>query len=266
MKLFLFFCLMCTVLGASAQDPNAYLSAFDSKVYSLKTKGIKDFSVDLESSKLLRQVNDQMVFGKVESLVFRTYWTSNPERLAVEVLGLPEGFVEVKEELKVAVLSMMDGLLPIPVMNRFTGFKISSTSTPRNYIAKDQSGMAAIPSYNIFFDDQDRLKTIEGNRPVGTFKITYDFEKKSFSDGKWVLQSQTTETSESGQSMTTKKKFDYGDASGIKVLSELEVSIEQRWNNPKLKPLVDKEVIKFKNYKIDAGEALKYFLGEATQK
>ena len=41
-----------------------------------------------------------MIFGKVNEVIFRTYWTANPERVAIEVIGLPEGFKEIKEELK----------------------------------------------------------------------------------------------------------------------------------------------------------------------
>jgi predicted HAD superfamily phosphohydrolase YqeG len=53
-------------LGAIAQEPSTYLKIFDSKVYSLKTKGVKDFVVDLENTRLTKQINDQQSFGKIE--------------------------------------------------------------------------------------------------------------------------------------------------------------------------------------------------------
>src|SRR5665647_1584773 len=131
-------------LSLSAMDPTTYLNLVDNKVYSLKSKGVKDFVVDVQSSRLLKQVNDQMVFGKIPSLVFRTYWTGNPERLAIEVIGLPEGFKEIKEELKASVLSLLDSLIPLPTASRFAGYKISEGKNAKELIATDTTGIAPV--------------------------------------------------------------------------------------------------------------------------
>src|SRR4051812_30662915 len=95
----LFGLLLFTTLSY-AQDPMAYIKNFESKVYSLKNKGVKDFVVDIENPQLTKQLNDQQVFGKLKEVYFRLYWTAEPMRLNMDVMGLPEGFVEVKEELK----------------------------------------------------------------------------------------------------------------------------------------------------------------------
>ena len=52
-------------LNALAKDPLMYLTSFDSKIYSLKTKGIKEFVVDIENPKITKQINDQIIFGNV---------------------------------------------------------------------------------------------------------------------------------------------------------------------------------------------------------
>ncbi len=259
--LFLFMSLFS--LAAFAQDPLVQLSNFDQKVYSLKTKGVKDFVVDLESSKLTKQLNEQMIFGQIKELIFRVYWTANPERVAIEIIGLPEGFKEIKEELKLNITSMLENLIPLPIEKKFVGYTITKGKQSGEYFAKDQTGVAPIPGYILKFDQQNRLVEIEGKKPVGSFQITPNYTKEPFTDGKWVLKSQVTNSSESGQEFISKKDLFYTSHQGIGVLSQVKITTQQKWNAPDTKPLTIEETMNFKNYKIDSGEGLKYFLGES---
>lgn len=255
-----FLFLLLISLSAMAQDPNAYLKNFETKIYSLKTKGIQDFSVDIESSKLTKQLNDQQQFGKIEELIFRTYWTANPERLAIEVIGLPEGFKEIKEELKMSILGLMDNILPQTFAQRFVGYKFISSKKPKEILAQDTTGVAPVPSFVIKFDEQDKLIEVVGNRPVGSMSVKPVYNKETFADGKFVLISQTTTTVENGQTITIEKELEYGKSNGIGVLTELSVKTTQKADDAK--PFSVSEGLTFKNYKINEGVALKYFLGE----
>lgn len=256
--LFFSFFVMASAL---AQDPATYLKNFDSKIYSLKTKGVKEFVVDIESSKLTKQMNDQQMFGKVEELIFRTYWTAEPERLAIEIIGLPDGFKEVKDELKVSMLQLMDNLLPQTTAQRFPGYKFTQPRA-REILAQDTSGIAPIPSFTLRFDTQDRLTEVIGNKPIGTLVIKPVYEKQSFSEGKWVLMSQTTTSSESGQTLDVLKELSYGKHQGISVLSEVTVTTEHKGSGKNARAIKNSESVEFKNYKINEGAALKYFLAE----
>ena len=263
MKFVVAFFLVLMSISCFAQDPNAYLKNFDNKIYSLKSKGVKDFVVDIESSKLTKQINDQQLFGKVEELLFRIYWTATPERLAIEVIGLPEGFKEVKEELKASIYGLLDNLIPQTSEQRFSGYKFSQGRKSREIVAKDSSGIAPVPSFSLKFDEQERLVEVVGNKPVGTFVVTPVYKKEPFSDGKWVLVSQTTLSSENGQSMTVKKELSYGKSQGVAVVSDVSISTEYKAVSANAKTVKFSENIEFKNYKINEGSALKYFLGEA---
>lgn len=262
----LFICLLISLShGAIAQDPTAYLNNFDQKVYSLKTKGVKDFAVDLENSKLTKQLNDQLIFGKVSKVVFKLYWTANPERLDVVVQGLPDGFIEAKEDLKIRVMALLENLIPLPMVKKFSQFKISAGPKPKEILMQDNSGLAPIPSYVLKFDATDKLTEVVGNKPVGTFVTTYEFGKDSFADGKWVLKETTTTNSENNQSVVSKSELSYGTSQGIGVLTEIEQSIEQT-AKPGSKPFTVTESWEFENYRINTGEGLKHFLGEGSKK
>lgn len=260
---FLAISLALLALPVLAQDPKAYLKSFDSKVYSLKTQGVQDFTVDLVSSRLTKQMNDQMIFGPVKELVFKVYWTASPHRVAIEIQGLPDGFKEIKEELKVSVLTALEDLIPLPLEEKFPNHQFTQGPGMKEITAKDQSGLALVPAYILKFDGQDRLTTIEAQKPVGTFSVVNQYEKTPFSNQKWVLQSQTTSGAENGQSITSTKAFTYSTQEGIGVLTRISVSTEQKWRDAA--PLKSQEIVELKNYKINAGEALKYFLAETKK-
>jgi hypothetical protein len=261
MKALLFSLFMTT--AAFAQDSTAYLKNFESKVYSLKTKGVKNFMVDIESSKLTKQMRDQQTFGKIDHLVFRTYWTAEPERIAIEIIGLPEGFKEIKEELKGSLTGVLDALIPPTFQQRFPGYKATS-GKGKEIVMQDSTGLAPIPSYNLAFDEQDRLTQVVGNRPIGTLVIKPTYEKESFAEGKWVLTEQSTTTTENGQTLTVTREMDYGKIQGMSVLTEMDIVTEQKSSDNKKSE--SKESVEFKNYKINDGEVLKYFLGETKEK
>lgn len=257
-------CLVFLISSAFAQDLT-YLKNFDSKIYSLKAKGVKDFVVDIESSQLTKQMNDQQTFGKVNELIFRVYWTATPERLAIEVIGLPDGFKEVKEELKMSIFGMLDSLIPQTTEQRFHNYKITAGAKPREFIAQDTTGIAPIPRYEILFDEQDKLVEIKGHKPVGTLSIKPVYSKDAFADGRWVLKEQDIVSTENGQSLKISKSLSYTKHQGMGVLSQVEITTEQHSINSKTKPVSLTETLDFKNYKTDTGEALKYFLGESAK-
>jgi hypothetical protein len=102
MKMLLFLTFFF-ILNVNAQTT---LSSIDLKHYSPQKKGVNDLVFEVSNKALTKTLNDQMIFGKLNHVSFTVYWTLKPERLAIEVNGLPEGFKEIKEELK-NLLSMM---------------------------------------------------------------------------------------------------------------------------------------------------------------
>lgn len=257
--------LVLFTFAAQAEEPLAYFTLFDNKVYSLKTKGVKDFVVDLSSSKLTGQINEQKTFGVVKKVIFRAYWTQNPERLDIEVLGLPEGFHEAKAQLISSMIPMMDNILPMTVAQRFPGYKFSATAKPKEFTATDSSGVAPVPSYLLRFDEQDKLTEVIANRHVGSSQMTFNYEKKAFTDGKWAMEQSSSKSSENGQTITSSRKLTYGSSQGIGVVSSVTLTTEQKLDKGDSKPVTQSDEIKFENYKINTGEGLKHFLSEAQK-
>lgn len=246
-----------------AADIGEYLKFFDTKVYSLKTKGVKDFTVEISSSKLTKQLNDLKSFGEIKNLKFKVYWTANPERLDIEVIGLPDGFLQLKDELKASILPVLDNLLPMTLTQRFPGYKFTSGKEKSTILATDTSGLAPIPSYTLHFDTQDRLIKIVGNRPLGTQEIDFIFEKKAFTDGKWALISAVTEVTDSGQKIKVTRNLNYGSTQGIGTLSSVDMLTEQELKQDGAKTASQSDQIEMSNYQINTGAAFKHFLSDS---
>lgn len=262
---FFYFLFLILSFDVLALDPNSYLAQFDSNIYSLKSKGTKDFVVDIYSSRLAKQINEQSIFGKVKDFHFKVYWTANPERLAVEVKGLPEGFKEIKDNLNSSIAFALEDLLSKDIAQKFPGYKASAGSKNREITLQDTTGTAAIPQFILKFDERDILVEILGKKYIGSYVVNLSYEKDAFTSGKYVLKSFISKSSENGQTTTTKKDYEYGKVHGVGVLERITITSQQKWEASEAKPLNLSETVEFRNYAINNGEAVTYFLGESSK-
>jgi hypothetical protein len=126
-------------------------------------------SDDELKEKRINEVVDQ-VLSLIEIDITRA---ANPERLSIDIIGLPEGFREVKDEMKYSILSQLEMLLPQAIIKKFTGYKFSAGPGTKDVVAKDISGIASIPEFILKFDNQDKLQEIVGKKPVGSMNTGY---------------------------------------------------------------------------------------------
>ena len=160
--------------------------------------------------------------------------------------------------MKASFFPLLDNLLPMTIEQRFPGYKFTPGKIPREFIATDSSGLAPIPRYELKFDELDRVSEITGQKPVGSWNMNWIYEKKAFSEGRWVVSQITVTNSEGGQTVKSSRKLNYGSAQGIGVLNEVVLTVEQIGE----KTIRTQESIEFTNYKINTGEGMRYFLND----
>lgn len=250
-----FFCLMLISFNLFAQVE--MLKTADQKTYTPRLKGITDLVIDVESDKIKNQLNEQRILGNIKQLIFRFYWTAQPERLAVEVLGLPEGFKEIKEEIQQSVMKLFEDVIPLPLEKKFSNFTLTKKAD-KKLVAKSKDSLAIITTHDFIFDDQDRLKEIISHRPVGEMSTSFIYDRTSFSDGKWVIKAQKTQVHEGGQKISIDKEISYQVVAGAGFPEEVNVVTKQSGSAGNMEQV---ENYKFKNIQINKGEALKHFLG-----
>lgn len=250
-----FCCLLMVSFNLFAQVE--LLKTADQKLYNPRSKSITDLVVDVESDKIKEHLNEQKTFGTIKEFAYRFYWTAQPERLDVEVIGLPDGFKELKDELRSSGLKLFEDIIPIPLEKKFSSFEISK-KTERVLTAKNKDSLAAVTKLDLVFNSQDLLQEIISYRAVGEMSTSFEYEKTSFSDGKWVLKSQKTQIEEGGQKITMSKDISYQVVAGAGFPLEVKVMTKQNGSAGKHE---QSELYKYKTIQLNKGEALKHFLG-----
>ncbi len=265
-KIFYLIFVLSFTLNSFALDAKKEIENFYQNVYSLKTKGVNDFVVDIKNSNLRNKLNEQKVFGDIDEIYFRLYWTSSPERIALEVMGLEGDFNEVKDILKTALMPYVEELVPLNFESKFKDYDVKSGNDGKSFELKDRTGINSVPSFIFKLDEQKVISHIQGKKPAGEINYNLLYEKKSFSLDKLVLVKSTVESKDSGVTSYIEKNFTYSTTDGIGVLKRLEVLSRTMIPGQKNAEVKSEESFDFKNYKINRGEALNYFLGEKSKK
>jgi len=250
-----------------AQDVASLLRGHEDKSYSPKYKGATDIVVEIEIPTLTKQLNEQMIFGNIRELYFRVYWTAAPERIAVEVLGMPEGFNEIKQQLKQMALAKFETIIPVTLEKKFAGYKFSlNNKKNKSIIAKDEKALNLIPEFILNFGKDGVIDEIIGKKPVGSQTNEFSWEVKSWSEPRLVNMKSTLKASDGPQSTVVESVIEWTQVNSIGVPESVKTITKQVVSLPDsaTQEATSKEEVKFKNYKINIGEALKWFLANSS--
>ncbi len=268
-KLLVLLCAFFVVSTAFSQDAIGYLKKSDEIAHNPKFRGLKDLVVDLVSPQMSKQLNDQKIFGNVREVSFRIYWTAQPERIAIEVFGLPDGFREIKEELKAVMIGRLESIIPLALEKKLQGYQFKlDTKKPRTVSAVDPSYQRPIPEYELTFDVEGKLTIMVAKKPVGQASTTLTWAKAPWSEPRYYVTRMLARSEEGPQVTETETDTTWQVIAGMGVPSSVRTRIKQTLKQPGAgsKPIERsiEETLNFKNYKVNAGEAMKWFLGHST--
>lgn len=269
LKFLCFIAVFTFAVNSFAQDANGYLQKADEVSHNPKFRGLKDLVVDLVSPQMTKQLNDQKIFGNIREVSFRIFWTAEPERIAIEVSGLPEGFREIKEELKAAMIGRLESIIPIPLDKKLQGYQFRiDAKKPRTVVATDSTHLRPIPEYELTFDPDGKLALMTAKKPVGVVATVFTWTKAPWSDPKFYVTRVSTRSEEGPQLTETESETTWLTVAGLGFPGAIKTRIKQTLKQPgsPTKPIERsiEETLLFKNYKVNAGEAMKWFLGHST--
>lgn len=269
MKILFLLCAFFAASTAFSQDALGYLKKSDEITHNPKFRGLKDLVVDLVSPQMSKQLNDQKIFGNVQEVSFRIYWTAQPERIAIEVFGLPDGFREIKEELKAVMVGRLESIIPLALERKLQGYQFKlDPKKPRTVSAVDPSYQRPIPEYELTFDTDGKLATMVAKKPVGQASTTLTWAKAPWSEPRFYVTRMSARSEEGPQMTETETDTVWQVIAGIGVPTSVRTRIKQTLKQPGAgsKPIERsiEETLNFKNYKVNVGEAMKWFLGHST--
>jgi hypothetical protein len=243
------------------------LENFDLRSYSPVKNGLKDFTCQIRIKGLTDQIKKDLVNVKInDEVYYKLYW-KYPGKVDITVEGLPKGFQELRQNLKGLVVNRVDYLVPQDLSKRLRAYKLKSKPIKGGtlVLGTDPSNRLAVNKIEIKFDGSEKLKSYKSYSPLGFQQSIFEFGKKSWSKNKWVLESVKAKTVQGPQITEIETEIDYENNVGYGFPTEINIETLQYvlapGENEKKNERTGETVISFSNYKINSGDAQKYFRG-----
>ena len=155
--------------------------------YTLAKVGVKSMAFKMKVVGLKENLNKRKNLGKLKELYFDVSW-KYPKKLEVKVVGLPKGFKEMREQLKMAVYARLPLLFPINIVKMVRGYDLKFDKKNKLIVATDPSGKKGLHTMKISIADNGQLKFVEGMGVSGNQETSYISTIEPWSRKKFVAK------------------------------------------------------------------------------
>ncbi len=259
MKKLLLIILLFANIGHANSDGKSFLSSFDISYYYPQRHGLKDLSVEIHLIGLTQKLNDQLVFGKLKDVYYELSWKF-PDKVKIDILGMPNGFTEIKNQLKQDILLRLDFIVPYPLETRLRGYSIELKEDKNGFslVCKDPTNMQDANEVILAFSKDKKLERFVVKRPIGLESANLKMSKKSWSKGKLVLDKYMVRKTHGVQTIQMTSDISYETNVGIGLPAKISTSTKQILTQPGLKKSgtyerENKSELVFRNYKVNTG-------------
>ncbi len=257
--------LSLILFSTSLALANPEVSDFDLMAYSPVKFGLKDLTCEVRIEGLAEQVKKQYVTIKVKDDVYYEVYWMYPGKLGVEVVGLPFGFDQLKQSLIGLVINRLDYLIPQDLAPKLRGYKLEKKKVNNLVMleGEDPTNTKAVNKIAVGFDGQGILKSYKSYSPLGFQESEFEYEKKTWSKNKFVLENVNAKMIQGPQITETQTDIEYANEAGFGMPREVKIvtkqSIVAPGENEKKEERSGESKITFSKYKLNVGEAQKYF-------
>ncbi len=254
--------------GVNAQANIEEIEQFEIRSYDPQKSGLTDLVFEARIEKLTDILNKAGNFGKLADVYFKIYWLS-PSQYKIEVMGLPKGFQEVRDDLSTLIKGKLEFIIPEKFSEKFKAYTLKAEPVADGKLIKaiDNTYTLAIPEVDLFFDKSGRLKKLETKAAYSTIRTEFFQSPKSWSNNKLVLDKIVTVTKEGAVTVTTTNSVDYtsvarmGFPSKITVKTVTEAVIPARGKEKEKKVKNETgSVINFSTYEVNTGKAQRFMM------
>jgi hypothetical protein len=229
------------------------LQQMDQKVYFSGLEKIQSLSFSLTAPELLKNLNDQKTFGTMTFLKFNFSYQRNPAKLDIYIEGMPEGFEEIKAQLKTQVTGVMDFVLPLNWKNRFKNYQITEESAKNVLYAKDPTGINKVISYEVAFDTNSLPKSVIAKEPILVSTQYFYWERGPVFDPKWGLKKIETTAQQGIEKKKSLVSFEMQVIDGFPMPKRVKIETTIEMNSPQKELNTKRSQVEeyiFSNYKV----------------
>lgn len=271
-RLLLLFILLASNL-VWAQQKIEEFEQFEIKSYDPQKNGLTDLVFEARIDNLTEILNKTQIFSKLVEVYFKIYWLS-PAQYKIEIMGLPKGFQEVRDDLSTLIKGKLEFIIPENFSDKFKGYTLKSEPIADGKLIKaiDDTYTMSIPEIDLIFDNSARLKSLETKAPFSAVKTEFFHSPKSWSNNKLVVDKIISTTKQGALSSSTVNTVEYITVGGIgfpsvvtvKTVSETLIPANGKEKEKKIKNETG-SVIRFSKYEVNTGKA-KRFIEEGLRR
>lgn len=267
---------------ANGQKKIQEIEEFDIRSYGPQKIGLTDLVFDARVENITEILNKTQTLGKLVDVYYKIYWIA-PSQYKVEVMGLPKGFEEVRNDLALLIKGKLEFVIPESFSEKLKDYALKVEAVKDGKLVKAVDTTYTLPTAEIdlFFDSRGLLKTVEAKTPGGLIKTEFFQSTKSWSNNKLVLDKTEMTTKNGPNVLTTTHSIEYGLFANIglptqvtvKNISETKVLVPEKENKKENKTSQGKDKVKFKekviknesgtkiyftNYEVNTGKAQRF--------
>lgn len=248
----------------SVYASNEMIKEFDQNQYSPIKYGLKDLIFEARVEGLEESLKLRFALDKLNDPHFIVYWAT-PGRIDIEVMGLPPGFETLKQELKKIIIERLEYIVPQDLSGRLRGYSFEESKSTKGTVqlkGKDETHSKPISQIHLSFDSDARLRSMKTFSPSGSQTAKFKVDVKAWSHSKRVVESVVLEAITGIQKNTVETTISYlvKDGFGLPKTIETITTVEAMTNKEGSNKETMKALLSFKDYKINSGEAQKYFM------
>lgn len=270
MKTFLLSILsIATIFGTTsvwAQSKNETIEQYEIRSYDPQKSGLTDLVFEARIDNLTEILNKTQTFGKLVDVYFKVYWLS-PAQYKIEVMGLPKGFQEVRDDLTTLLKGKLEFIIPEKFSERFKAYTLKSEPVADGKLIKaiDDSYTLAVPEVDLVFDNNGRLKTLETKAAASSVKTEFFQTPKSWSNNKLVMDRVVSVNKQGLAVNTITNTIEYVSVNGmgfpskvsVKNLTEATIPAHGKEKEKKVKNETN-SAIRFSKYEVNTGKAQRF--------
>ncbi len=240
---------------------NKEVEQFDLRYYHPENYGLKDLVFEIRISDLVKRLNANKTLGKLEDVYYKIYWMF-PGEYRIEINGLPNGFMQIKNGLKQMIKARLDYVIPQKLAPKVRSYKLTSTKKASGILVKgvDQTHTKPVNEINLLFDVRGKLKEFKTYSPVGVNNSEMDLNVKPWSHNKWVIDK--VKVVNSGTQITTiNSEIDYTTIAGFGFPEKIDITTKVKpYEANSKRIIVVKSTLLFSKYEVNSGKAQRFIM------
>lgn len=268
---------MCLVLilvalscfkSSLAQDAQRLIQNYDIRFYHPVEHGLKDLAFEVRYEGLKETIEERLGLDNLVDVYFQVYWMM-PNQFLIRVAGLPDGFEELRAELRAMLSARLELVIPEKLASKIEGYqlRVNSIQGGSQVVGADPSHNKAINEIHFNFDNDGRLTRVRTQSPMGTNTSNIKMSPKSWSENKWVVDEIEVRTVQGIQMTTIDKNITYNNVEGFGLPQKVQMNTVQKLVRPESDDGDTFEssselVINFSNYRVNKGVARRAMTSE----